>query len=188
MNIHKNARTTPLGREAIVRRVMGGQRPEAAARAAGVCPRTVRKWLARFAAEGVAGLADRSSRPRRLHRPTNQAIRDEIVALRRERRTGKDIAKVVGVSPATVSCVLRQARLSRIRDIEPSPPARRYEHDAPGDMIHLDIKKLGRFDRVGHRITGDRRGQSNARGIGWEHVHVCVDDASRLAFTDVKAL
>lgn len=185
MNIHKNARTTPLGREAIVRRVMGGQRPEAAARAAGVCPRTIRKWLARFAAEGVAGLADRSSRPHKLHRPTSQAIRDEIVALRRERRTGKDIAKAVGVSPATVSRVLRQARLSRIRDIEPSPPARRYERDAPGDMIHLDIKKLGRFDRVGHRITGDRRGQSNARGIGWEHVHVCVDDASRLAFTDV---
>lgn len=186
MNIHKNARTTPLGREAIVRRVMGGQKPEAVARAAGICSRTVRKWMARFAAEGVAGLADRSSRPHKLHRPTSQAIRDEIVALRRERRTGKDIAKAVGVAPATVSRVLRRARLSRIKDIEPPPPARRYEHDAPGDMIHLDIKKLGRFDRVGHRITGDRRGQSNARGVGWEHVHVCVDDASRLAFTEIK--
>jgi transposase InsO family protein len=189
MNIHKNARTTPLGREAIVTRVMGGQRPEAAARAAGVCPRTVRKWLARFEAEGVAGLADRSSRPHRLHRPTSQVIHEEIIALRRERRTGKDIAKTVGVSPATVSRVLRRARLSRIRDIEPPPPARRYERENPGDMIHIDIKKLGRFDRVGHRMTGDRRGQSSPRsrkeGAGWEHVHVCVDDASRIAFTDV---
>jgi transposase InsO family protein len=185
MNIHKNARTTPLGRERIVDRVMSGQRPEAVARAAGVCPRTIRKWLARFAVEGVAGLKDRSSRPRKLRNPTSQAVRDEIVALRRERRTSKDIAKAVGVSPATVSRVLRQARLSRIRDVEPPPPARRYEREKPGDMIHLDIKKLGRFDRAGHRITGDRRGQSNARGIGWEHVHVCVDDASRIAFTDV---
>jgi transposase InsO family protein len=185
MNMHKNARTTPLGREAIVERVKRGQTPEAVAHAAGICPRTVRKWLARFDAEGVAGLTDRSSRPCNLYRPTSQAVRDEIVVLRRERRTGKDIAKAVGVSPATVSRVLRQARLSRIKDIEPPPPVRRYERDNPGDMIHLDIKKLGRFDRVGHRITGDRRGQSNARGIGWEHVHVCVDDRSRIAFTDV---
>jgi transposase InsO family protein len=185
MNIHKNARTTPLGREAIVCRVRSGQSPEAVARAAGVCPRTVRKWLARFQAGGLAGLADRSSRPRKLRCPTPQAVRDEIVALRREKMPGQQIAKTVGVSPATVSRVLKAARLSRMKDVDPKPPTRRYERDKPGDMIHLDIKKLGRFDRVGHRITGDRRGQSNARGIGWEHVHVCVDDASRIAFTEV---
>lgn len=185
MNIHKNARLTPLGREAIVREVRSGQRLTAVARAAGVCPRTVRKWMARFMTEGVVGLTDRSSRPRRLHRPTSQAIRDEIVALRRDRMPGQQIAKIIGVSPATVSRVLRAARLSRMRDIEPKPPVRRYERDNPGDMIHLDIKKLGRFDRVGHRITGNRRGQSNARGIGWEFVHVCIDDNSRIAFTDV---
>lgn len=185
MNVHKNARSTPLGREVIVRRVMDGQRLAAVARAAAVCPRTVRKWVARFAAEGTAGLLDRSSRPRKLHRPTPQTVREEIVALRREKMPGRQIARMVGVSPATVSRVLKAARLSRMRDIEPKPPARRYERENPGDMIHLDIKKLGRFDRVGHRITGDRRGQSNARGIGWEHVHVCVDDASRIAFTDV---
>ncbi len=187
MNIHKNARTTPLGREAIVKCVMGGQKPEAVARAAGVCPRTVRKWLARFKAKGIAGLADRSSRPHRLHRPTPQNVRDEIVALRLEKMPGKQIARITGVSPATVSRVLRAARLSRMRDIEPKPPARRYERDNPGDMIHLDIKKLDRFDRVGHRVTGDRRGQSNARGIGWEFVHVCIDDASRIAFTQIMA-
>lgn len=185
MNVHKNARSTPLGREAIVRRVMGGQRLSAVARAAGVCPRTVRKWMVRFAAEGTAGLSDRSSRPHNLRNPTPEVIRNEIVALRREKMPGKQIARIVGVSPATISRVLKMARLSRMKDVEPKPPARRYERDNPGDMIHLDIKKLGRFDRVGHRITGDRRGQSNARGIGWEHVHVCVDDASRIAFTDV---
>lgn len=185
MNIHKNARTTPLGREAIVARVMSGQRPEAAARAAGVCPRTVRKWLARFRAEGAGGLADRSSRPHRLHRPTPQSVRDQIVTLRLEKMPGKQIARIAGVSPATVSRVLRAARLSRMRDIEPRPPARRYERDTPGDMIHLDIKKLERFDRVGHRITGDRHGQSSSRGVGWEFVHVSIDDASRIAFTRI---
>lgn len=185
MNIHKNARTTPLGREAIVARVRIGQTAEAAARAAGVCPRTVHKWLARFKVEGIAGLSDRSSRPHRLRHPTPQAVRDEIVALRREKMPGKQIAGIVGVSPATVSRVLRAARLSRMRDIDPKPPVHRYEREHPGDMIHLDIKKLGRFERVGHRITGDRHGQSNSRGVGWEHVHVSVDDASRIAFTDV---
>ena len=185
MNVHKNARSTPLGREAIVRRLMGGQRLSAVARAAAVCPRTVRKWLARFQAEGAAGLADRSSRPHKLRHPTPQATRDEIVALRREKMPGNQIAEITGVSPATVSRVLRGVRLSRMKDVDPKPPARRYERENPGYMIHLDIKKLGRFDRVGHRITRDRRGQSNARGIGWEHVHVCVDDASRIAFADV---
>jgi transposase InsO family protein len=185
MNIHENARLTPRGRERLVRLVESGQTPQAAARAAGVCPRTVRKWMARFTAEGVAGLADRSSRPHRLRRPTPERVGDEIVALRRQKMPGKQIAILTGVSPATVSRVLRAARLSRMRDVEPKPPARRYEHDNPGDMIHLDIKTLGRFDRVGHRITGDRRGQSKARGIGWEHVHVSIDDASRIAFTDV---
>ena len=185
MNMHKNARTTPLGREAIVRRLVAGEPPSAVAQAAAVSPRTARKWLARFQAHGSAGLADRSSRPHRLHRPTPQSVRDEIASLRRQRMPGSQIAKIAGVSPATVSRVLKAARLSRIKDLEPKPPARRYERDNPGDMIHLDIKKLGRFNRVGHRITGDRRGQSNARGSGWEHVHVCVDDASRIAVTDV---
>jgi transposase-like protein len=188
MNIHHNARLTPLGRERMVRAILeGGQTPQAAARAAGVCPRTVRKWLDRFRAEGRAGLADRSSRPKRLRQPTSPAVVDRVIALRRQRLPGRHIAKAAGVSPATVSRILNRAGLSRLRDLEPPEPVRRYERQHPGELIHIDIKKLGRFHQVGHRITGDRRGQSKARskgqGAGWEFVHVCIDDASRIAFT-----
>jgi transposase InsO family protein len=183
MNIHKNARLTPHGRERIVMQVVSGQAPEAAARAAGVCPRTVRKWVARYRSEGLAGLADRSSRPHRLYRPTPTAIVEQVEALRRQRFTGKQIAAEVGVSPATVSRILRRLGLNRIAALEPAEPVRRYERQHPGELIHIDIKKLGRFDRIGHRITGDR--QSNSRGAGWEFVHVCIDDASRLAFSQI---
>ena len=188
MNIHHNARLTPLGRERMVRAIVeGGQTPQAAARAAGVCPRTARKWVDRFKAEGLAGLADRSSRPQRLRQPTSPAVVDQVIALRRQRLPGQHIAKAAGVSPATVSRILKRAGLSRLRDLEPPEPVRRYERQHPGELIHIDIKKLGRFHQVGHRITGDRRGQSNARsrgeGAGWEFVHVCIDDASRIAFT-----
>ena len=107
------------------------------------------------------------------------------MALRRQRWTGQQAAHETGVSPATVSRILRRARLSRIRDLEPAEPVIRYERKKPGDMIHLDIKKLGRFERVGHRITGDRTAQSNSRGIGWEFVHVCIDDNSRISFSQI---
>jgi transposase InsO family protein len=167
----------------MVMQVLGGQTPEAVARAAGVCPRTVRKWVARYQSEGLAGLADRSSRPHRLHRPTPTAIVEKVEALRRQRFTGKQIAADVGVSPATVSRILRRLGLNRIAALEPAEPVRRYEREHPGELIHIDIKKLGRFERVGHRITGDRT--SNSRGIGWEYVHVRIDDASRLAFSQI---
>ena len=186
MNIHKNARLTPIGRERLVLAILSGQTPEAAAHAAGVCPRTARKWLARFKAEGRAGLMDRSSRPKRLYRPTPAAIVKQVEVLRRQRFTGKHIAADLGVSPATVSRILRRLGLNRMRDLEPAEPVRRYEREHPGDMIHIDIKKLGRFDKVGHRITGDRTGQSNSRGVGWEFVHVCIDDHSRVAFSQIK--
>jgi transposase InsO family protein len=185
MNMHKNARLTPFGRERVVMQVESGQTAEAAARAAGVCPRTVRKWLERFRSEGLAGLTDRSSRPHRLNRPTPAATVEKVEALRRQRWTGKQIAAEVGVSPATVSRILRHLGLNRIAALEPAEPVRRYEREHPGELIHIDIKKLGRFDRVGHRITGDRRGQSQSRGIGWEFVHVCIDDASRVAFSQI---
>lgn len=187
MNIHKNARLTPRGRERIVRQVLGGQTSQAVAQAAGVCPRTVCKWLARFKAEGVDGLKDRSSRPRRLHRPTPPAIVAQVAALRRQRWTGKQIAAAAGVSPATVSRILKRLGLNRMKALEPVAPVRRYEREHPGELLHIDIKKLGRFERIGHRITGDRTGQSNSRGVGWEFVHVGIDDASRVAFSQILA-
>jgi len=182
MNIHKNARLTPLGRERIVKEVLSGQTPEAAARAAGVCPRTVRKWVTRFKAEGGKGLKDRSSRPHRLYRPTPTVVVARVEALRRQRWTGKQIAVEVGVSPATLSRILKRLGLNRLAALEPVEPVRRYQREHPGELIHIDIKKLGRFDRIGHRITGKRTGNSS-RGSGWEFVHVCIDDASRVAFS-----
>ena len=151
----------------------------------GVSIRTVRKWVERFRGEGPEGLKDRSSRPRRLHKPTPETVVAEVERLRRQRWTGKQIAAELGISPATVSRILRRLGLNRIAALEPAEPVRRYEREHPGDLIHIDIKKLGRFDRVGHRITGDRRGQSNGRGVGWEFVHVSIDDASRIAFSQI---
>ena len=186
MNVHKNARLTPRGRERIVRQVESGQAPEAVAEAAGVCPRTVRKWIDRYRREGLAGLQDRSSRPHRLRQPTPQPVVDEIQRLRRQRWTGKEIAAETGVSPATVSRVLRRLGLNKLSALEPAEPIRRYERQKPGELIHLDIKKLGRIGSVGHRITGRYSGAVNRHhDIGWEFVHVCIDDASRVAFVQV---
>ena len=188
MNMHKNARLTPLGRERIVRQVESGQTPEAVSETAGICPRTVRKWVKRYRREGLAGLQDRSSRPHRLRRPTPQTVIEEIERLRRQRWTGKQIAAQVGVSPATVSRVLRRLGLNKLNALEPAEPVRRYERENPGELIHIDIKKLGRIGSVGHRITGRQTGLVNRHlGIGWEYVHVCIDDASRVAFVQVMA-
>jgi transposase InsO family protein len=190
MNIHKNARLTPRSRGELVRRVLvEHQSPMSVATDMGVSVRTVHKWVARYRAEGEAGLADRSSRPHRLRRPTPPETIDRIEALRRQRWTGKRIALAVGLSRATVSRVLRRLGISRIKDLEPAEPVRRYERDHPGELIHIDIKKLGRFERIGHRITGDRAHRSDRHGrsrrAGWDFVHVCIDDASRIAFSQI---
>ncbi|MGE0257916.1 MAG: IS481 family transposase [Alphaproteobacteria bacterium] len=197
MNIHQNARLTRHGRERIVRLAASGQTPTAIANTVGVCPRTVRKWLQRYREEGPAGLLDRSSRPHRLYRPLPDATLEGIAELRRQRWTGKQIAAEFGISPASVSRVLKRFGLNKLRALEPAEPIRRYQRDKPGELIHIDIKKLGRFERIGHRITGDRTRQSSARGrrngqnwgAGWEYVHVCIKpapaqagDASRIAF------
>ena len=150
--------------------VASGLTPQAAARAAGVCPR--RKWAARYAAEGVAGLRDRSSRPKRLHRPTPQAVIARIGELRRQRLTGKAIAQKTGVSLAIVSRVLKRLGLNRLSALDLPAPVRRYEREHPGELIHIDSKKLGRFKRIGDRITGDRIGQSSSRCVGWEFVTI----------------
>lgn len=186
MNIHKNARLTPHSRADLVSRVLDeGQEPKAVATAFGVTIKTVNKWLERFRAEGPAGLLDRSSRPHRLRSPTPACVIAQIGTLRRERWTGRQIAGETGVSPATVSRVLKRIGLNKLKSLEPAEAVRRYERDRPGEMIHIDIKKLGRFERVGHRITGDRTGQSNSLGVGWEFVHVVIDDNSRIAFAKV---
>jgi len=185
MNIHKNARLTPLRREEMALAVIeGGFSKAHAARAYGVSAKIVARWVERYKAEGSKGMADRSSRPIVMPGMTEQAVAERIVALRRQRLTGKHIAMEVGVSPATVSRVLKRAGLSRLRDIEPAEPIRRYEREHPGEMIHIDIKKLGRFSQVGHRITGDPQ-KGKSRGAGWEFVHVCIDDASRIAFSQI---
>jgi transposase InsO family protein len=169
----------------MVRRVLDErQTPKAVATAFGVDLKTVGKWVARFKAQGAAGLQDRSSRPHRLREPTPPETVEQIVALRRQRFTGQQIAQQTGVSPATVSRILRAARLSRMKDLEPPEPVIRYEREHPGELIHLDIKKLGRFEAEGHRVTGDRQA-GRSRGAGWEFVHVCIDDASRLAFSQI---
>src|SRR6266852_2264265 len=188
MDIHKNARLTPLGRERMVKMVLGGQPPRAVSEAVGVCPRTVRKWVKRYESEGLAGLQDRSSRPQHLHRPTPQPVIERIEALRRRRLTGQAIAAEVGVSPATVSRVLKRLGLNRLSALEPAEPVRRYEREHPGELIHIDIKKLGKFDRIGHRITGRYPGAVNRHhGIGWEFVHVYNEDTLRVAFVQIMA-
>jgi transposase InsO family protein len=170
----------------MVRRVLEErQAPAVVAQAFGVELKTVKKWVVRFEAEGPAGLEDRSSRPRRLREPTPVETVERIIALRRERLPGKQIAAETGVSRSTVSRILRAARLSRAKDLDPPAPIVRYERKAPGEMIHIDIKKLGRFEKPGHRVTGERIGQSNSRGVGWEFVHVCIDDHSRVAFSQI---
>jgi transposase len=188
MNTHKNAPLTPKGREAMVRSVLeGGLSKADAAHQFNTTPKTVAKWVNRFRAGGVDGLRDRSSRPLSSPSQTVPATCEVIEALRRQRHTGKQIAAEAGVSAATVSRVLRRLGLNRIRDLEPAEPIRRYERAAPGEMIHIDIKKLGRFAKVGHRITGNKTGYSHCRGLGWEFVHVCIDDHSRVAFSEVRS-
>jgi transposase len=190
MDTHKNAPLTPKGREAMVRSVIeGGLTKAAAALQFNVTAKTVAKWVKRFREEGVDGLRDRSSRPLSSPSQTPPATSAAVEMLRRQRYTGKQIAAEVCISAATVSRILRRLGLNRLRNLEPAEPVRRYEREHPGELIHIDIKKLGKFNRIGHRVTGDRTGQSNLRargqGPGWEYVHVCIDDASRIAFSKV---
>jgi len=167
MDTHKNAALTPKGRERMVRAVVdGGWSKAEAARRFNTTLKTVSKWIERFEAEGVEGLRDRSSRPLASPNQASPAVCAAVEALRRQRYTGAQIAAEVGVSAPTVSRILRRLGLNRLSALEPAEPVRRYERSAPGEIVHIDIKKLGKFNRIGHRITGDRTGQSNTRGVG----------------------
>lgn len=185
MDSHENARTTPHSRRLIVQRLQQGQSVPEVAAALGVTSRTVRKWRDRFASEGEAGLRDRSSRPHRSPSRLSAEQHASVEALRRQRLSGPAIARRLGLPGSTVGAALRRLGLSRLAALDPRPPVIRYERNHPGELIHIDIKKLGRIDGIGHRITGDRHGQSSKRGTGWEYVHVAVDDTSRLAYTEL---
>ena len=185
MELHKNARTCPASRMLMIQRIQAGMPVTSAAEAAGVSRRTASKWKGRHREAGEAALVDRSSRPHRSPRQTHSAVVEEILRLRRRRQTGPQIASRIGLSPSTVARILAQEGLSRLKNLDPKEPVLRYQRDHPGELIHIDIKKLGRIQVVGHRITGNRR--QRARGAGWEFVHVAVDDASRLAYAEVLA-
>ena len=183
MDSHKNAPLTPAGRCRLVAAVHEGQSVAVVARSFRVEPKTVRKWIRRFEREGATGLRDRSCRPKRSPRRIARATAQRIVQLRRRRWTMERIARELAVSRATVSRSLKRAGLSRLAALDPVELPRRYEREAPGELLHIDIKKLGRIGRVGHRITGDR--QDRAVGIGWEHVYVAVDDHSRVGYSQI---
>jgi transposase InsO family protein len=185
MNVHKNAGLTPKGREVMVRAVVDdGETVTAVAARFHTTRKTVDKWVKRFRAFGVNGLQDRSSRPHTSPSQTVPATRDEVERLRRDRCTQDQIAAVTGLSRATVSRILKRCGLSLLACLEPAEPRPRYERETPGEIIHIDIKKLGRFSQPGHRVTGSRR-QGRSTGAGWEYVHLAIDDHSRVAYSDI---
>ena len=183
--MHKNARLTPKGRVLMLARLEAGQHQRDVAQAMGVSVTTLKKWLRRYRVVGVEGLRDRISRPRCSPKAVPAELRQAVIDLRRQRRTGHYIARRLGVSAASVSRILRAVHLSRWRELEPMAPVVRYQREHPGELIHLDVKKLGRISGIGHRITGDRGPGKRNRGIGWDCVHVAIDDASRLALARV---
>ena len=186
MNVHKNARMTVHGRALLVSRICNERwRVADAAQAAGVSERVAYKWLARYRTGGVAALNDRKPTPGSSPHRTPAETVARIEALRRERLSGPAIARRLAMPPSTVGAILRRLGLGRLAALDPKPPAVRYEREHPGELIHIDTKKLGKIDGVGHRITGQHSGMKKNRGIGWEHLHVAIDDASRLAYTEV---
>lgn len=184
MNTHKNARLTFARRLELVRDMTErGLNPTAAGLAQGVSAPTARKWLGRFLVYGDSGLVDRSSRPAFSPRAIAPATALAVVELRRRRLTQMRIAASLGISGSTVQRVLARAGLSKLKDLEPVEPVRRYEHELPGELLHIDTKKLGRIERPSHRVTGNRR--DTFSGAGWEFLFVAIDDHARIGFTDI---
>ena len=182
MRVHRNAKTTPRMRRLMLERLTAGWTQRQIAEALGISVRTVAKWVAR--AHGADGLSDRSSRPHRQPRRLAVATTAMILALRHTRATAWQISAALGLPRSTVTRVLQRAGLNRVTSLEPPPVVQRYVWPHAGDLLHLDIKRVGRIRGVGHRIHGDRR--RRARGVGWEYIHVAIDDATRLAYVEVR--
>jgi transposase InsO family protein len=193
MKLHANAALSLNQRRRMVCRVVEqGWSITKAAEAAEVSERTCSKWVKRYGAEGEAGLLDRSSAPRSIPHRTPDELVEVIVLLRRLRMTGAEIALCLAMALSTVSAVLMRVGLGKLSRLEPPEPPNRYERRHPGELVHVDVKKLGRIPtgRAGHRVHGQRRLQRSPRKdgrriVGWEFVHVCVDDATRLAYVEV---
>ncbi|MGH7710832.1 MAG: IS481 family transposase [Gemmatimonadaceae bacterium] len=183
MNVHKNARLTPSGRLRMVRRAEGGEAPAGVAHGAGISLRTLRKWIQRYRHEGAAGLEDRRSRPHRIRRQLPRYQRRQILRARRRRWSSLRIAQHYGIALSTVVTIQRRLGLNRLTRLEPPQPVMRYEKRCPGELVHLDVKRLGKIGRIGHRIHGDWRKRSS--GVGWERVHVAIDDCTRLGYAEV---
>ena len=199
MKVHANAPLGPKGRQTMVLRVVDdGWAPAAAGEAAGVSEKTCRKWVARYLAEGPEGLMDRSSAPKSVPHRTPEELVETIAALRRLRMTGAEIAWCLAMALSTVSAVLLRIGLGKLSRLEPPEPPNRYERRHPGELIHVDVKKLGRIvGGAGKRVTAGRSRnrrprRRDAAGVdrlqaGWDYVHVCVEDATRLAYVEVLA-
>jgi transposase InsO family protein len=192
MKLHANARTCPKSRRLLVDRIEAGWSVMEAAEAAGVTDRTARRWLKRWRSEGPAGLVDRSSAPHRIPHKTPPDRVEEIIRLRRLRMTSAQIAVALSMALSTVSAVLKRVGLGKRSRLDPPEPPNRYERRRPGELLHVDVKKLGRILKPGHRVTGTRRGQARTHRdgkpvslAGWEFVHIAIDDHSRLAYAEV---
>ena len=184
MMSHANAKLTPRSRLALVKRILeDGQSQIDVATAFGVSRFTARKWVQRYEALGEAGLTDKSSRPEVMPAATSEKIADRIERLRRRGLTYAEIAAMLAMPHSTVAIVAKRRGVANLRALDPREPARRYEREAPGDLVHFDTKKLGKIRYLGHRITGDRRGKP--KGLGWEVVHLCIDDHSRASYVEV---
>jgi transposase InsO family protein len=184
MNVHQNARLTVACRVLLVERILSGRAKSQTAAELGISVKTANKWLQRYRDQGFEGLKDRSSRPRCSPQATHEVLRSAVVALRRQRLTLISIATQLNLSRSTVARIAKAEGLSRLSRLEPPPVYRRYERAEPGELLHLDVKKLGRIIKVGHRITGDRR-DHRGRNIGWDYLHIAIDDASRVAYAQI---
>ncbi|WP_454864112.1 IS481 family transposase [Pseudomonas hormoni] len=187
MNVHKNARLTVSGRALLVQRILKeGLRPVEVAQSQGVSVRTAYKWLNRYRAEGEEGLQDRSSRPKFCPHALPEMRQEQVLELRRQRKTYRQISQDLKVGHSTVGRLLSRNGLNRLAYLEPPPPVIRYEYPKPGGLLHLDIKKLGRFNKPGHRVTRDRL-KGRSYHVGWEYAHVAIDDNSRVAHSGLYA-